>query len=71
MSGEQSSGAALRRGLAVYGDLAVMESDGFFRIGDEQRDVIVNDPGTLPRDVEEVLYENNKVQEVVVIGIRG
>ena len=23
------------------------------------------------RDVEEVLYENNKVQEVVVIGVRG
>ncbi|MFZ2359951.1 MAG: alpha/beta fold hydrolase [Anaerolineae bacterium] len=66
---EQSSSAVLRDGWLYTGDLALMDSDGFFRIVGRQKDVIVRPQGVVyPRDVEEVLYENNKVQEAVVIG---
>ena len=67
--GRASSGDVLREGWLYTGDLALMDSDGFFRIVGRQKDVIVLPQGTVyPRDVEEVLYENNKVQEAVVIG---
>ena len=46
-----------------------MDSDGFFRIVGRAADAIHMPEGTVyPRDVEEVLYENNKVREAVVIG---
>jgi len=52
------------------GDLARMDSDGFFQIIDRKKDMIL--AGTYnvyPRDVEEVLYENPKVFEVAVTAI--
>jgi long-chain acyl-CoA synthetase len=67
--GAEDSGNVLRDGWLYTGDLALMDSDGFFRIVGRQKDAIVLPEGTIyPRDVEEVLYENNKVQEAVVIG---
>jgi long-chain acyl-CoA synthetase len=66
--GEQS-GEVLRGGWLDTGDLALMDSDGFFRIVGRQEDAIVLPQGVVyPRDVEEVLYENNKVQEAAVVG---
>lgn len=51
------------------GDLAIMNSDGVFRVLDQERDVIrLTEGDVYPRDVEEVLYENNHVQEAVVVG---
>jgi long-chain acyl-CoA synthetase len=66
--GEQDNDV-LRQGWLYTGDLALMDSDGFFRIVGRQKDAILLPEGVVyPRDVEEVLYENNKVQEAVVIG---
>ncbi|MEZ4770681.1 MAG: alpha/beta fold hydrolase [Caldilineales bacterium] len=51
------------------GDLAIMDADGFFQIIGRIGDVIEqNGYHIYPRDVEEVLYEHNKVQEVAVVG---
>ncbi|MDX1991456.1 MAG: alpha/beta fold hydrolase [bacterium] len=57
-------------GWLFTGDVAVMDEDGYFQIISRKRDTIIVD-GTYvyPRDVEEVLYENNKVLEAAVIGV--
>jgi long-chain acyl-CoA synthetase len=47
-----------------------MESDGYFQIIGRKRDTIMVGPYSVyPRDVEEVLYENNKVLEAAVVGV--
>jgi long-chain acyl-CoA synthetase len=54
------------------GDLATMDPDGFFRIVDRKKDMVIS--GRLriyPRDVEEVLYEHPKVFEAAVVGHRA
>jgi len=47
------------------GDIAVMSQDGYFRIVDRKKDVIIAGGGlkVYPREVEEVLYEHPKVME--------
>ncbi len=61
---------ALREGWLYTGDIATMDEDGYFRIVDRKKDMIIAGGFNIyPRDVEEVLYENPKVQEVVVAGI--
>lgn len=52
------------------GDIAVMDADGYFQIISRKQDTIVfGEYNVYPRDVEEVLYENNKVLEVAVVGV--
>ncbi|MBP8057593.1 MAG: alpha/beta fold hydrolase [Chloroflexi bacterium] len=52
------------------GDVALVDNDGYFQIISRRKDTIVSKVEKVyPRDVEEVLYENNKVLEAVVIGI--
>ena len=54
------------------GDVAVMDTDGYFKIISRKRDAILaGEYSVYPRDVEEVLYENSKVMEVAVIGVAG
>jgi long-chain acyl-CoA synthetase len=68
----QDSSSALQDGWLHTGDLASMDVDGFFQIIGRRSEIIVVDGQPIyPRDVEEVLYENNKVQEVAVIGLPG
>jgi long-chain acyl-CoA synthetase len=60
----------VRDGWLYTGDLAVMDSDGYFQIVSRKRDTILSGKYSIyPRDVEEVLYENNKVLEAAVVGI--
>ncbi|MCB2223548.1 MAG: long-chain fatty acid--CoA ligase [Actinobacteria bacterium] len=53
------------------GDIAVMEEDGFFRIVDRKKDMILAAGGlnVYPREVEDVLYEHPSVREAGVIGV--
>ena len=63
---------ALRGGWLHTGDLAQMDSDGYFRIVSRTRDLIaVGRRQVYPRDVEEVLYEHPSVQEVAAVGAPG
>ncbi len=63
---------ALREGWLYTGDVAVMDNDGYFQIISRKRDTILaGDYSVYPRDVEEVLYENSKVMEVAVVGMRN
>jgi long-chain acyl-CoA synthetase len=60
----------LRGGWLHTGDVAQMDSDGFFRIINRIRDLIrVGVHQVYPRDVEEVLYEHPSVQEAAAIGV--
>ena len=67
---EDSTKAAIKKGWLFTGDVAVMDDSGYFQIISRKRDTIMSgDFSVYPRDVEEVIYENNKVLEVAVVGI--
>jgi long-chain acyl-CoA synthetase len=53
------------------GDIAVMDSDGYFKIVDRKKDMILGAGGynIYPREIEDVLYEHPKVLEVAAAGI--
>jgi long-chain acyl-CoA synthetase len=62
--------SVLRDGWLYTGDVALMDSDGYFQIISRKRDTILaGHYSVYPRDVEEVLYENSKVMEVAVVGV--
>jgi long-chain acyl-CoA synthetase len=52
------------------GDLAVMDEDGFFRIVDRIKDVIITGgENVYPREIEDVLMTHPKILEVAVAGV--
>jgi long-chain acyl-CoA synthetase len=53
------------------GDIAVMDEDGYFRIVDRKKDMILGAGGynIYPREIEDVLYEHPKVLEAAALGI--
>jgi long-chain acyl-CoA synthetase len=53
------------------GDIAVMDEDGYFKIVDRKKDMILGAGGfnVYPREIEDVLYEYPKVMEVAAAGI--
>jgi long-chain acyl-CoA synthetase len=62
--------AVLRDGWLYTGDLGYMDEEGYFYIVDRKKDMIIAGGFNIyPREVEEVLYEYEKVQEVVVAGV--
>ena len=61
---------ALREGWLYTGDIATIDEEGYFKIVDRKKDMIIASGFNIyPRDVEEVLYQHPKVKEVVVAGI--
>ncbi|MGE6539477.1 long-chain-fatty-acid--CoA ligase [Bacillus luti] len=66
----EETAAVLRDGWLHTGDVGYMDEDGFFYVKDRKKDMIVASGfNVYPREVEEVLYEHEKVQEVVTIGV--
>lgn len=66
----EESTATIQDGWLYTGDMARQDEDGYFYIVDRKKDLIlVGGLNVYPREVEEALYENDKVQEVVVVGI--
>jgi long-chain acyl-CoA synthetase len=60
----------LRDGWLYTGDIATMDPEGYFRIVDRKKDlVIVGGFNVYPREVEEVLYQHPKVLEAAVVGV--
>jgi long-chain acyl-CoA synthetase len=52
------------------GDLARMDTDGFFQVIERKKEMIVAGRYNIyPRDIEEVLYEHPKVLEAAVAGV--
>ena len=52
------------------GDIAKMDTDGYFYIVDRKKDMIISGGyNVYPRDIEEVYFEHPKVMEATAIGI--
>jgi long-chain acyl-CoA synthetase len=61
----------LRDGWLFTGDLAVCDEDGFFRIVDRKKDLIITSGfNVYPTDVEHVLRECPGVADVAIIGVK-
>lgn len=60
----------MRDGWFLTGDLGYMDEDGYFYIVDRKKDMIIAGGFNIyPREIEEVLYEHDDIQECVVAGI--
>jgi fatty-acyl-CoA synthase len=52
------------------GDVAVRQSDGYFRITGRIKDMIIRGGENIaPREIEELLYQHPKVEDVQVVGV--
>ncbi len=61
---------ALREGWLYTGDIGVMDEEGYFRIVDRKKDVIVSGGYNIyPKDIDEVLFNHGKIIEACAIGI--
>ncbi|MER3536452.1 MAG: long-chain fatty acid--CoA ligase [Thermus sp.] len=61
---------ALKNGWLYTGDMARMDPDGYFYIVDRKKDLIIAGGYNIyPREIEEVLYQHEAVQEAAVIGV--
>lgn len=60
----------IKNGWLHTGDIAVMDQDGFFKIVDRKKDMIlVSGFNVYPNEVEDVIAKNPKVLEVAAIGV--
>lgn len=60
----------IRDGWLHTGDVAVMDEDGYFRIVDRLKEMIISGGYNIyPREIEEVLYQHAAVLEATAIGI--
>jgi len=66
----EETAQTLRGGWLYTGDIATMDEEGFFAIVDRKKDMVkVGGENVYPRDVEEVLFQNEKVLDCVVAGV--
>ncbi len=66
----EETAIAIRNGWLHTGDVAVMDDDGYFRIVDRLKEmIIVSGFNVYPNEVEEVLYHHPKISKVAVIGV--
>lgn len=62
--------AVLQDGWLRTGDLGTIDEDGFFKIMDRKKDIIIAGGfNVYPREVEEVLFEHPAVVEASVLGV--
>jgi long-chain acyl-CoA synthetase len=67
---QDTADALTSDGWLRTGDVARMDSDGFFQVIERKKEMIVAGPYNIyPRDIEETLYEHPKILEAAVAGI--
>src|SRR3954453_2381721 len=75
MKGEWNAADATREvmsedGWFRTGDMAQVDEDGYFFIVDRKKDMIIRGGyNVYPREIEEVLYENEAVSEAAVVAV--
>ncbi len=68
---EDTAAVLDKYGWLHTGDIATMDEDGFFRIVDRLKDVIITGgENVYPREIEDVLMSHPKIQEVAVAGVQ-
>ena len=66
----EETAKTLKDGWLHTGDIAKMDEEGYFYIVDRKKDMIISSGcNVYPRDIEEVFFENPKIQEACAIGI--
>ncbi len=66
----EATAEVMRGGWFHSGDIATMDSDGYFYIVDRVKDMIIRGGfNVYPREIEEVLYGHPAVAECAVIGV--
>ena len=66
----EETALAIRNGWFHTGDVAVMDDDGYFRIVDRLKDMIlVSGFNVYPNEVEDVLYHHAAISKCAVIGV--
>ncbi len=66
----EETAIAIRNGWFHTGDVAVMDPDGYFRIVDRLKEmIIVSGFNVYPNEVEDALYRHPKISKVAVIGV--
>lgn len=66
----EETAKVLKDGWLFTGDMAVLEPDGYFKIVDRKKDMIlVSGFNVYPNEVEDVIAMHPKVLEVAVIGV--
>ncbi len=67
---EETKKAFTKDGFLKSGDIAYMDKDGYFFVVDRKKDLIISGGYNIyPREIEEVLYQHEKVAKCAVIGI--
>ena len=67
---QQATAEVLRDGWLLTGDIAMYDSDGYFRIVDRKKDLIkTSGYNVFPIEVEEVIRRHKSVSDVAVVGI--
>ncbi len=65
----QETALVLRDGWLLTGDIAYMDSDGYFYVTDRKKDLIkYKDYSVFPREIEDALYEHPAVKLCAVVG---
>ncbi|SER90654.1 AMP-binding protein [Salipaludibacillus aurantiacus] len=66
----EDTDATFYDGWLLTGDMGYMDEEGFFYIVDRKKDMIIAGGFNIyPREIEEVLYEHEAVQEAVAVGV--
>ncbi|WP_100373702.1 AMP-binding protein [Bacillus sp. FJAT-45037] len=66
---EETAGT-MRDDWLLTGDMSYMDEDGYFYVVDRKKDMIIAGGFNIyPREIEEVLYNHEAVQEAVAIGV--
>ncbi len=67
---EETKKAFTKDGFLKSGDIAYMDKDGYFFVVDRKKDLIISGGYNIyPREIEEVLYQHEKIAKCAVIGI--
>ena len=65
----EASAETLRGGWLHTGDVGAMDADGYLTLMDRSKDVIISGGANIyPREIEEVLLADDRVQECAVVG---
>ncbi|MDM7998547.1 MAG: long-chain fatty acid--CoA ligase [Dehalococcoidia bacterium] len=66
----QETSLVLRNGWLSTGDIARMDSDGFFFVVDRKKELIITEgQNVYPREVEEALHQHEKIKEAACYGV--
>jgi long-chain acyl-CoA synthetase len=66
----EETAATLRNGWLYTGDIATMDSEGYFYIVDRKKDMIISGGyNVYPREIDEIFFTHPKVMEACAVGV--